>query len=96
VANGTGTATLDFGSYPGNQESSVAVSETGVSASSKIEAFIMADDSTADHSVSDHRYVSALLGLTCGNPVAGVGFTIYGRALDQLSGEFAVRYVWAD
>jgi hypothetical protein len=96
MAGGTGTATLNFGAFPGSQEASVSVSVPTVGASSKAEAFIMGDDSTADHSASDHRYIAALLGLTCGTPVAGVGFTIYGRALDQLSGQVAVRYVWTD
>lgn len=96
MANGTGSAVIDFGAFPGSQESSVPVSSPTISATSKAEAFIMADDSTSDHSSSDHRYAAVLIGLSCGNPVAGVGFTIYGRALDQLSGQFAVRYVWAD
>lgn len=96
MANGTGTATLDFGAFPGSQEASVSISVPTIGASAKAEAFIMGDDTTADHTAADHRYIAAMLGLTCGTPTAGVGFTIYGRAFDQLSGRVAVRYVWTD
>ena len=97
MANGTGTATIDFGAAPGSSETSVAVTGlTTISGTSKAEAWIMADDSTADHTASDHRYADLFLSLTCGTPSAGVGFTIYARAIDKLTGQFAVRYVWSD
>jgi hypothetical protein len=97
MANGTGTATLNFGSHPGSNESSVAV--TGLSsilATSKVEAWIMGDDTTSDHTASDHRYVELWLNLTCGTPTAATGFTIYGRSTEKLTGQWAVRYVWSD
>ena len=56
----------------------------------------MADDTTGDHTNSDHQYASMLVGLTCGTLVAGTGFTIHARAVDALQGAFAVHYVWAD
>lgn len=97
MANGIGTATIDFGAFPGTSEASVAVTgQTAISATSKVEAFIMADDTTADHTASDHRYAAALIGLSCGTPSAGTGFTIYGRCLDKLQGEFSLRWVWSD
>ena len=97
MANGTGTATIDFGAAPGSGETSVAVTGLStISGTSKAEAWIMADDSTADHTASDHRYADLFLSLTCGTPTAGVGFTIYARAIDKLTGQFAVRYVWSD
>jgi hypothetical protein len=93
----TGTATLDFGAFPGSSEASVAVTgQASIGVGSKAEAFIMADDTTSDHTASDHRYAAALIGLTCGTPVAATGFTIYARALDNMQGTFAVRWVWAD
>ena len=97
MASGQGIATIDFGASPGSNEASVAV--TGlitVSATSKAEAYIMANDTTADHTANDHRYAAALVALTCGTPTAGIGFTIYGNCLDHMQGTFAVRYVWAD
>ena len=97
MSTGTGTAVIDFGSFPGTSEASVAVTgQTDILATSKAEAYIMADDSTADKTASDHRYAPCLIGLTCGTPVVGDGFTIYGRCLDKLQGTFALRWVWAD
>lgn len=97
MATGTGTATLDFGAHPGANEASIAVTgQTTISGTSKAEAWIMGDDTTADHTASDHRYAELFLSLTCGTPSAGTGFTIYATAIDKLTGTFAVRYVWAD
>ena len=97
MATGTGTATIDFGAAPGSCEASVAVTgQTTISITSKAEAFVMGDDTTASHTASDHKYVTAFMGLSCGTPIAGVGFTIYARSIDQLQDQFTVRYVWAD
>lgn len=97
MAYGTGIATIDFGAFPGSNEASIAVTgETEISAESKADAFIMADDTTAGHTASDHRYIAALVALTCGSPVAATGFTIYGRCLEKMQGLVKVRWVWAD
>lgn len=97
MATGQGTATLDFGASPGSSEASAAVTGQGsILATSKAEAYIMGEDTSSSHTAADHRYVTALMGLTCGTPTVGVGFTIYGRALDKLEGTWSVRYVWAD
>jgi hypothetical protein len=97
VSTGLGTATLDFGAHPGSNEASVAVTGQGsISATSKVEAYMMADDTTSDHTASDHRYAGLFMSLTCGTPVAATGFTIHARAIDKLTGTFAVRWVWAD
>ena len=93
---GTGTATIDFGAHPGANEASVAVSVPSIVVGAKCEAFLMGDDTSADHTASDHRYVGLWLALTCGTASAGVGFTIYGRASEKLTGAFTVRYVWTD
>lgn len=97
MATGQGTATIDFGAHPGSNEASVAVTGQGaISATSKAEAFIMADDTTGDHTASDHRYLAAFVGLTCGTPTAGTGFTIYARSAEKMRGQFSIRWVWAD
>lgn len=97
MATGQGTATISFGAAPGANEASVAVTGQGtVSATSKAEAFVMADDSTADHTAADHRYFPQLASLTCGTPTAGTGFTIYARSVHRLTGQWQVRWVWAD
>lgn len=97
MATGLGTATIDFGAFPGSNETSVSVTgQTGISGTSKAEAYVMADDATSDHTAEDHRYFSALAGLTCGTPSDGIGFTIYARSTEQLQGTFSIRWVWAD
>lgn len=95
MATGTGTATLDFGS--GANEASVSVTGLGtISATSKVDSFVMADDTTGDHTAQDHRYFAALAGLTCGTPTAGTGFTIFATSTQKLQGTYTVRFVWAD
>ena len=95
MANGTGSATIDFGT--GSNEASVAVTGLGtISGTSKAEAFVMADDTSSSHTASDHKYFPVFASLTCGTPSAGVGFTIYARSTQKLTGTWTVRYVWAD
>ena len=97
MATAIGTATLDFGAHPGANEASVAVTGQGtISATSKVEAFFMADDTSTDHTASDHKYAPVFISLTCGTPTASTGFTIYGRSPEKLTGQWAVRWVWAD
>ena len=97
MANGTGIAIIDFGAYPGAGEASVSVTGlSGIGATSKAEAWIMGDDTTADHSAPDHRYMNLLSSLTCSTPIPGVGFDIRAVSTERFSGTFQVRYVWAD
>ncbi len=97
MASETGSATIDFGSFPGSSEASVAVTgQAEIQSSSKCEAFMMADDTTSDHTAADHRYAAAMIGLTCSTPVASTGFTIHARCLDKMQGTFALHWVWAD
>jgi hypothetical protein len=98
MANAIGTAEINFGAFPGANDASIAVTgQTGISATSKAEAFIMADDTSTDgHTANDHRYANMLMGLTCGTPTAGTGFTIYGTSQHKLLGKFALRWVWSD
>ena len=74
MANATGIATIDFGVFPGSNEASIAVTgQTTISTTSKCEAFVMADDTTSDHTAADHRYFAALVGLSCGTPTLATG-----------------------
>ena len=91
-----GQAEIDFGTFPGNNEISVAVTgQTAILNTSSVEAFLMADDTTTDHTASDHKWAAALIGLTCTTPTVGVGFTIHARCVEKLQGKFNVRWVWA-
>lgn len=94
MASATGTTTIDFGT--GATEASVSVTgQTSILATSHAEAFLMRETS-ADHTAEDHSYAALFVALTCGVPTAGVGFTIYARAVDPMRGAFTVRWVWAD
>jgi hypothetical protein len=96
VATGQGTVTIDFGVFPGAQEASIAFTDATIGAASKVEAYVMASDTTADHTATDHKYLQNFAQFT-GDASAGVGGTIYGRASPQkLVGTFKLRYVWAD
>ena len=97
MANNTGTATIDFGAFPGSNEASISVTgQTAISGTSKAEAWVMGDDTSTDHSAADHRYFTVFAGLSCATPVAGTGFTIYARSTQKLQGKFALRWVWSD
>jgi hypothetical protein len=92
-----GTATLDFGAHPGNNEASVAVTgQTTISATSKADAFVMADSTTIEHTANDHKYFPALVGLSCGSVIDGVGFTIFARSTEKITGTWEIQWVWAD
>lgn len=97
MSSATGVEIIDFGAWPGSNEASVPVTgQALILTTSKVDAFIMADDTTSDHTASDHRYADALMGLTCGTPTLATGFTIYARSTEKLVGTFQVRWVWAD
>ena len=94
MATGQGTSIINFGAFPGAQEASVAFTDAAVVATSKVEAYVMADGVTADHSVNDHRYLPLFIALTA---VGGAGAgTIHARAPHALIGQYQLRYVWAD
>lgn len=96
MAADVGVAEIQFGAWPGANEASVSVTgQTEITALASAEAWLMADDTTTDHTANDHRYAAALMGLTCGTPSAGVGFTIYARSTEKLTGAFKVRWVWS-
>ena len=91
----TGSAVLDFGASPGNNEASVSVTGlTSISASATIVPSFSADATTSDHTASDHKYASAIISLSTSAPSAGTGFTIYGRSVQAMQGTFSVQYVW--
>lgn len=97
MANATGTATIDFGTAPGSNEASVAVTgQAAILSTSKADAFVMADDTSTDHTASDHRYFETFASLSCGTPTDATGFTIYARSHQKLTGTWTIRWVWTD
>jgi hypothetical protein len=74
----TGTATIDFGAYPGKVDTSVTVTgQTGILAGSRVEAWIDTGTATAEHSTDEHIMANALMDITYGAIIVGTGFTIY-------------------
>ena len=97
MANGQGTATIDFGAHPGLNETSIAVTgQTTISATSKVECYFMADDTTSNHTAADHKYAPEFFSVTAGTPIAATGFTIYGRSQHKMTGQWSIRWVWSD
>ena len=82
-AGNTGTATIDFGAFPGASDASVTVTgQTTIGAGSVVQAWIFPAD-TADHTADEHWIET--IKVVAGNVVAGTGFTIYGINTNQLN-----------
>lgn len=98
MASGHFTGEVDFGTAPGSNEASVVVTTDmgSISATSKCEVYFMADDTTTDHTASDHRYAPLWIVLTCGTPVAATSVTVYARSTERMQGKFAFRGIFAD
>lgn len=91
----TGTATLDFGAFPGKADTTVAVTgQTSIIAGSVVQAWLR-PVATADHSADEHLVEE--LRVSAGAIAAGTGFTIYGTATDQrrIYGQWTVAWLWA-
>lgn len=94
MATGTGTAEIDFGAFPGSNEASEVVAAVGVTPATHVEAWVMGDDTTTDHTAADHRYFPVFAALTT---EAGTDqFTVYGRSTQKMQGAWAFHYVWAN
>ena len=79
----TGTATLDFGAFPGASDASVAVTgQAAIVAGSYVECWIR-PVATADHTADEHMVET--IKVIAGNISAGVGFTIYGFNTNSLN-----------
>lgn len=78
-----GTATLDFGAFPGASDASVAVTgQASILAGSLVEAWLLPAD-TVDHLADEHMVET--IRVVAGNVIAGTGFTIYGFNTSQLN-----------
>ncbi len=87
----TGSVILDFGASSKLAASIVVTGQASIVAGSKVEAFVRLTAS-ADHSVDEHMVEQ--LKITAGNIIAGTGFTIYGEAYPQTSGQWNIDWVW--
>ena len=78
-----GTATVNFGGFPGSTDCSVLVTgQTGIQAGSLVEAWLI-PVGTSDHSADEH--IADGPRIMAGNIVPGTGFTIYAIAWPSLS-----------
>lgn len=96
VAGGAnvGTATLDFGSHPGSNETSIAITgQTAIAADSTVKAWL-SSEASGTHTAADAAYAAAFVGISCTAPTVGVGFTINARSEHKMTGTFAVHYEW--
>ena len=87
--NGFGTATIDFGAFPGSNEASVTFTDAEVGA--VVHPFFASDDTTIDHTANDHKYASMLVQLST-QTTPGVGGVIHARSEHKMQGTFDVRY----
>lgn len=92
-----GTATLDFGAFPGKSDALVDVTgQAAILSGSLVEAWIR-PVASADHSADEH--LMETLKVSAGNVVAGTGFTIYGMNTGQIGetliyGQWSIWWVW--
>lgn len=78
-----GTATIDFGAFPGSSDASVVVTgQAGIVSGSLVEAWVRLV-ATADHSADEHMLET--FNVFAGNIVAGTGFTIYAINTSQFN-----------
>ena len=97
MATGQGTITFNFGSAPGTNVVSTAVTDATISGTSKVEVYLMGTDSTATHNAIEHQLLPVGgLSVQVISVTAGVGFTAQAASLLRLTGTFQARYVWAD
>ena len=97
MATGQGTVTFNFGSTPGTNVVTTAVSDATISGTSKVEIYLMGADSTATHNAVEHQMLPlGGLSLQVISVTAGVGFTAQAMSMLRLTGTFQARYVWAD
>ncbi len=89
-----GTATLDFGAFPGANEASVSFADTDILASSKVKAWFASDSSTADHTAGDHKYAPLFISLSA-EADDGVGGVIYARSEHKMQGLWSVQWEWS-
>ena len=80
---GSGTATLNFGAFPGASDTSVAVTgQAGIVSGSLVEAWIR-PEATADHSADEHMLET--IKVFAHTIVAGTGFTISGFNTSEIT-----------
>lgn len=95
MASGVGTATLDFGSAPGTNITTVVVTgQAGITSDSHVEPWFMGE-TTATHNAYEHMVAPIKVTVDKSSIVAGTGFTITAVTEWRLTGTFIVHWVWS-
>ena len=87
-------AVLDFGPWPGSNETLLSITGQGSIASTNLCFAQMLASVTPDHTESDHLYASALVDLSCSEIIPGSGFTIHACSLERMQGTFKILWAW--
>lgn len=91
----TGTATLNFGAFPGATDASVAVTgQAAIVAGTHLAEPWVWPIATAEHSADEHRVEE--LEVYAADVITGTGFTIYGitRSKTRLYGNWSIAWAW--
>jgi hypothetical protein len=95
MATGSGSATLAFGAAPGtNIVTATVTGQTGLTAGSHIEAWIMGE-ATAYHNAYEHSRVLARLVSVTPENISGTSFDIVAATELRLTGDVACRFAWS-
>lgn len=87
-----GTATLDFGAWPGAGLATATVATAGIATSSIVAGAIRLE-ATADHTADEA--LAEQLKVSCGNIVANTSFDIWVECIDSNSyGQWRVDWTW--
>lgn len=90
-----GTVTFDFGAAPGTNVVQTTVNDANVTTASRIEIFLMGNDSTATHNAYEHSLLEMLddWHATVISIVNGVSFVAQAATKLRLTGTIKARYV---
>jgi hypothetical protein len=89
-----GNVTFDFGAVPGTNLVTTTVADANVTSASRIEIFLMGNDSTATHNAYEHAILE--LGGFQATPISIINVTSFvaqASTLLRLTGTIKCRYV---
>lgn len=88
----TGTAYLDFGAFPGSHTASVTITSQPYILATDIPSLTIDYIAVDNYSAQEHQVVSSQISLQYSDPIAGVGFTIYGFSSELIQGRISVGW----
>lgn len=90
----SGTSDIDFGATPGSNYAYIAITgQTGILTTSSVKVWISASN-TSDHNEFEHLMLNMKSGISYGNIIDNVGFTIYILTELRVSGSFKINWEW--